>query len=56
MPHGHDHVGHAHGHGHGHPHHAPSSDFGRAFATGIALIDPALIVLTSSLGVPASRE
>jgi cobalt-zinc-cadmium efflux system protein len=50
MPHGHDHVGHAHGHGHGHPHHAPSSDFGRAFATGIAL-NLAYVALEATFGV-----
>ncbi|HEX9933187.1 MAG TPA: cation diffusion facilitator family transporter [Allosphingosinicella sp.] len=41
MPHSHHHGrahhhGHGHGHAHGHHHHAPT-DFGRAFAIGIAL-------------------
>ncbi|HTU10311.1 MAG TPA: cation diffusion facilitator family transporter [Allosphingosinicella sp.] len=40
MPHNHSHGGHHHGHGHahghGHHHHTPT-DFGRAFAVGIAL-------------------
>jgi len=40
LPHNHSHGGHHHGHGHahghGHHHHTPT-DFGRAFAVGIAL-------------------
>ena len=37
MAHSHHHGGHHHGHGHGHGHHHGPTDYGRAFALGIAL-------------------
>jgi cobalt-zinc-cadmium efflux system protein len=49
--HEHDHGGHAHGHGH-HHHHAPT-DFGRAFAIGIAL-NAAFVIGEAAYGVFAN--
>ena len=49
--HDHEHGGHAHGHGH-HHHHAPT-DFGRAFAIGIAL-NAAFVIGQAAYGVFAN--
>jgi cobalt-zinc-cadmium efflux system protein len=51
--HGHDHHDHGHGHGHGHHHHHTPTDFGRAFAIGIAL-NGAYVIGEATYGVFAN--